>query len=289
MQSITLDIPSGIGDVSWILSKLVHVKDREIHLRVADGWPHRTVKFLQLFPWIASAEYGAFNYEDIFAFQSYNKDLVTWEAIKELTNCPLAPNYHLERGKPLADWLPDLPTEFHYEIPVSEEEQDAAFRCLGGLKRPIVALSAASYRGSEAWKTWEVNEWMDFLCKLRELYGQFTVLLMGGFWDDLTASLAFDLHKKAFLHREVVGRTSIGAAIEVLRHVDRYVGFSSGLGIISTVLRKPTFMLWPNHQVELSTSWAPPKMLESRQYMMSGWRNPDDVLRIYSRWMEATS
>jgi len=286
MQSITLDIPSGIGDVSWILSKLVHVKDREIRLRVADGWPHRTVKFLHLFPWITSAEYGNFNYQDIFEFQRMNMGKFdTWEQIKELSEFPMAPNHHLEKGRRLEDWLPDLPTDFHYEIPTTPRDKEMAVHFLRGLRRPIVGVSAASYRGSSAWKTWDHVGWMDFFRRVKSDLGEFTVLLMGGFWDDLTASLSYDLERAGFPCAEIVGKTNIGTAIEILRVLDRYIGFSSGLGILSVVMRQPTFMLWPEHQVELSTSWAPEAMIESREYVAAQWLQPDVIAKLYVKWV----
>lgn len=280
----TFGLPSGIGDFSWAYSKLMHLG--LAHYEIADGYPYRTVPYLEMLPRVASAKYGEFRYEEIMYFQ----DAVgiphiapTWEEVNNKLNggrMLIAPNYHLERGRRLEEWLPDLPCEFHYEIKTQPLDLVRADRLLEGMARPVWGISAASYRGSEAWKTWGYPEWSRFLkAFLAETGG--SVLLLGGFWDDLTASLSDDGYK------DIVGKTSIGSTVELLKQLDGYIGFSSGLGVIRTVLKKPVFMLWPDHQVELSTSWAPPAMLEDQSYMTSLWRDPDLVLKQVKRWLRA--
>src|SRR5215467_796658 len=115
----TVCVPSGIGDVSWAYSKLRNAG--KLVYEVADGWPYRTVPFLELLPGVAKAEYGPFNYQDIVAFEQGTGigHHPTWENVNNgrgLERVLLEPNRHLEEGKRLEDWLPDLPTTFHYEI-----------------------------------------------------------------------------------------------------------------------------------------------------------------------------
>ncbi len=47
-------VPSGIGDVSWVYSKLCNVGER-LEYEVADGWPYRTTQFLELLPGVSKA------------------------------------------------------------------------------------------------------------------------------------------------------------------------------------------------------------------------------------------
>ena len=277
-------VPSGIGDVSWIYSKLKHVGP--LGYKIADGWPYRTKQFLELLPQVKWTEYAPFTYRDIINFEQVQNIGFhpTWKDISNrgFEECLIEANRHLELGKPLKDWMPDLPTDYHYEIRVPQEDEDRAFALLDGLKlpKPIWGISAASYRGSEAWKTWGYAEWSRFLKMfLAEAGG--SILLLGGFWDDLTATLADDGYE------DIVGKTSIGTAVEILNQIDGYIGFSSGLGVIMTVLNKPTFMLWPDHQVELSTSWADPDMLVCGKYATSLWRDPVLVYKNARRWLKA--
>jgi hypothetical protein len=284
-KSLNLVVPAGIGDVSWILSKIVNVKDDfDFNIQVCDGWPHRTVPFLKMFPWIREVAYSADSYPDIVDFQSRHK-LTTWERV---ANCGfgrilLAPNPHLEQGRRLEDWLPDLPTDFHYVIPTGFESEVKADKILKDVDTKYVyGISAASYRGSEAWKTWGHEEWSRFLTRWLSIKPSVKFIFMGGFWDDLTHSIYEEFEVNSI---DAVGKTDFGAAVEIHKRIKGYVGFSSGLGIIRTVLGLKTFMLWPDHQIELSTSWAPPEMLEDQTYMASLWRDPDEVFYRFKGWL----
>ena len=278
-----IGVPSGVGDVSWIVSKLKHAGTFEYV--VANGWPHRTVPYLELLPEVvASASYGDFQYDDILAFEQARgiNGATRWSDIVDsgAGTFLLEPNRHLEEGKPLADWLPDLPTDYHYQMVTTERHRTRATKLLHGLPRPLWGISAASYRGSEAWKTWGYEQWSRFL-KLFLAEAEGTIVLMGGFWDDLTSSLSSEDG-----YPDLVGKTDMGTAVEVLRHLDGYVGFSSGLGMLNTVDWGKTFLLWPEHQTPLSTSWADPDMLEQRTYMASLWLEPEEVFRRVRMWLK---
>lgn len=269
-------VPSGIGDVSWIYSKLCHA-NKPIWFEVADGWPYRTVPFLKLLPNVAGAKYSDFTYSQVCVMQNQlHGSYFKWQ---DVTSAGYGMNYleanqHLERGKRLEEWLPDLPTDFHYpiaETSIIDHQRVNRLLDWDNVARPIIGISAASYRGSEAWQTWGYSEWSYFLKALTDKTGG-TILLMGGFWDDLTSSLTDDGYP------DIVGKTNPAQIVEVLRRIDHYVGFASGLGILRTVLNKPAFMLFPEHLVALQTSWVDPQQLEDHSYMSSQWRSPREIL-----------
>src|SRR5690349_9370776 len=147
-------VPSGIGDLSWMYSKLKHVEP--VKWLVADGWPARSVPFLKLLPGVGDSDYGRFDYSDIVAFESAMMIGTTpkWSLLSKYQGEQifLEANRHLEMGKPLSQWLPDLPTDYHYDVVIPEVEIERARKLIRGLKRPIWGISAASYRGAEAWK-----------------------------------------------------------------------------------------------------------------------------------------
>lgn len=269
-------VPSGIGDISWIYSKLCHA-NKPIWFEVADGWPYRSVPYLKLLPNVAAAKYSDLQYDAIVINQrAIHGANFTWQQLVDqgVGMMYLEANQHLERGKRLEDWLPDLPTDFHYPIAeASIRDHQVVNKLLDwdNVPRPVIAVSAASYRGSEAWQTWGYDEWSPFLRRLCEMTGG-SILLMGGFWDDLTHALSEDGYPT------IVGKTDVAQAIEVLRRVDHYIGFSSGLGMLRTVLNKSAFMLWPAHQEKLQNSWADPVQLYNGSYMHCLWQSPDKVL-----------
>lgn len=280
-----IGVPSGIGDVSWMYSKLCHI-DETIRFEIADGWPYRTREFLQMLPRVAECDYDRqMHYDDILSFENIHGLLkygLTWNELEDrfpYGRLMLECNRHLEMGRRLEEWLPDLPCNFHYDINTKPIDRVRALELIDEMPKPIIGISAASYRGSEAWKTWGYAEWSPFLKWIANKTGG-SVLLMGGFWDDLTHSLAEDGY------RDVVGKTSFGTAIELQKELDLYVGFSSGLGIIRTVLSKKTYMMWPEHQQALASSWAPLEMLENGTYGHSIWRDLETTKRHVAAWLK---
>lgn len=276
--------PSGIGDLSWMYSKLCHVG--EMDYEVADGWPYRSHDYMMMLPNVKSVRYGEFVYEDILAFeQTALRGKTTWKDIEEMgaMRVFMQPNHHLERGRPLADWLPDLPTDYHYPMKIAPEDVEKARALVEGF--PVgeaIGISCASYRGAKAWQTWGSDEWSSLCLDLS--FNMLTPLIfLGGRWDDLTDAVAgrFDGPSAPVLN--LVGKTSFGVVCALHLMIPWYIGFSSGLGVIRTVLRRPTLMLWPDHQAALSTSWADPEDLDSSRYKASPYAPVKDVCNLFIR------
>jgi len=188
---------------------------------------------------------------------------------------------------PLAEWLPDLQTYYHYPLLVSEEDsrlgREKTVRAILGdryapphpmTEGPVVGISCASYKGAAAWDTWGRVQWVDFLRRVMAI--GWRPLLVGGEWDDLTYTVACELDLPS-----TVGKTSVPQMIEQMRVLEAYIGFSSGMNVIRTVLDRPAMALWPCNarcdQKELSRSWVPPHMLESGRYEALTWQPVDDV------------
>jgi len=146
---------------------------------------------------------------------------------------------------------------------------------------PVMAISCASYRGSEAWNTWGVKPWLEFLELVRREVPEMKFVLIGGFWDDLTATIA---DTGGFI--DLVGKTNIGTCIELLKKIDYYVGFCSGLGVLRTVLSKKVFTLWPDIHYTHIWSWVPPEMSEDGTYVGMLWREPEFVFERVKQWMK---
>lgn len=272
-MELRIGVPSGIGDISWIVSKLVNTNGYKFIVEIADGWPYRAEEYIKLLgEKFEFGGYGDFEYRDIVGFEKINP----YQTFRDIVEAGygrylIQNNHHLERGLPLKEWLPDLLTNYHYTLHTSSSDEAVATTLLKHVPRPRVGLSAASYRGAVAWKTWEGDKWRE-LIKVMESAG-YSVVLMGGGWDDLTRSLA-NAGKKVY---SVVGQTSFGEAVAMHKLLDGYVGFSSGLGIIRTVLGLPTYMLWPSHQMALSSSWADPMDLATERYIATGYIDVDGV------------
>lgn len=297
-EKMTIGLPSGAGDVSWSWSKFYGVRDRIGKILIADGQPRRTVPYVRCwFPREEGVEdnfpvdYGPFQYpmillnEEVTGISFNQGNRVTWEQIKDRANLYIQPNHHLEAGFPLHEWLPDLPTYYHYPLYTLPSEAARAEKLLSGIPtdKPTIGISCASYKGADAWRTWKATEWVDMLSRI--IAEGWHPVLIGGNWDELTTDVYyhFDDAGRSDDLSCIVGKTKMGEAIELLKRFDSYLGYSSGLNVIRTVLNRPAMAFWPHYdgfsQELLSRSWAPPHMQEweSGRYIARLWRPVDEV------------
>lgn len=293
-RKLTLAVPSGIGDISWLVSRIWSVRDDISEIEVADGYPRRSHQYLDLLPWAHS--YQPHDYSLIVTMEQewgLFGDAASWHKAKLLGHARvfIEPNQHLEAGKPLATWLSDIPadeTYYHYPLTTSDEHVTKASKQFASLPhgKPTVGISCASYRGAEAWHTWDRTTWID--CIRRIVAEGWHPVFVGGHWDDLTMDVAEQFENEA---TNLCAKNHFGVTVELLKRLDGYVGYSSGLNVIRTVLNKPAMALWPDFegfsQEALSRSWAPPHMQEweTGRYIARLWRPLDDVWPTMRRFL----
>jgi hypothetical protein len=44
-------------------------------------------------------------------------------------------------------------------------------------------------------------------------------------------------------------------------------------------------MLWPEHELLLSTSWVDPELLDNGTYVPSRWLEPEEVFKLVKPWL----
>jgi hypothetical protein len=192
----------------------------------------------------------------------------------------LVANGHLERGEPLATWLPELETDYAYELNVPA----AARRRAAALVRPgdvLLYLSGIGpNRGFHA-DTWTTEDWV----RTMELFNQVGVepVLIGAAtaddwgYRDLVAAAA----KGRARFRDIVGHTSIPEIVAVIDLAGVWVGLNSGTGIVAASRGTPTVMLWSDSRypipgaveplhTSMKTSWLSPAQLGSYRTLSYG-------------------
>jgi len=289
-------VPSGIGEFQWAWTKYINTGERFAILGL-DGAPRRLHQFCALHPQIELFYYSKFDYSTIRYWQKFH-GLDTWADVALKfplgTQTMLACNPHLEAGLPLATWLPDLPTSYQYDLRLEQEHLDAAEKAYTGTPTFPLGISCASYRGAEAWKTWNTEQWIKFLRLIHSEHPNVTFCLLGGSWDDLTAAIFDEAEDLPWLVNSrgipPIGRTSFGTACAILRNLSGYIGFSSGLGHVAChCCSCPTFMLWPEHEQPLSRAWVDPFLFENGFYVPSRWLEPEVVFQQAKPWLRRIS
>lgn len=285
-------VPAGIGDVSWIWSKLSTLKDDTFTIYTPDTKPMRTYQWLHLLgdrviPAIGKHDYNSLLFQE--NFKGYANYTQSWEEILSLHEegeiIHLQPNQHFLKGKPLADWIPGLGIDFHYPLYISESDKTSAMELLelAGGGPYNLGIHMASLKGVKAWKAWLPEDWAIFIKRVKKTFPELRIVLLGGGWDlDMALELKQLLPKEKIV--DLIGRTTIGQVITILGSLSYYVGYSSGLNVMCNVLNKPCTALWPDWQELHIYPHADPKNVLDRDYMGFVYADPS---RIFSRVKEA--
>uniref|UniRef100_A0A6H1ZPT8 Putative glycosyltransferase n=1 Tax=viral metagenome TaxID=1070528 RepID=A0A6H1ZPT8_9ZZZZ len=277
-------VPAGIGDVSWIWSKLSTLKNDTFTIYTPQTWPMRTYEWLRLLPRVTPM-IGKFEYNTILTWENlhnYSKYDQSWKSIVDSYGeeevIYLQPNQHFLAGKPLSEWIPDLDIDFHYPIYVTAGEEAnglSLLRIHGGGKYNL-GIHMACLRGVEAWNAWRPESWAKFITLVKKEFPELKIVLLGGNWDlDMALQLKELMPEEEFV--DLIGRTTIGEVLSILKELSYYVGYSSGLNVMCNVLRTPCTALWPDWQLPHIYPHADPEMVRDRTYMGFVYDDPEII------------
>lgn len=296
---VKLCVPAGIGDISWIYSKIKYLKNivnREILLYVAGhDKPNRGGDFVELLP---EVKFGGY-LDDRKSFNVIIQSLPSnWPPTvggyglfhkPEILN--ISANLHLESGQPLKEWLPFLPTDYHYLIAVTEPQIREAEQIMEAATKPCIAVYTSNMDKENkihgGWNLWSTNQWIGFLKSL-SCFPQcrnLTYLFIGAEYDkDKTIAISQVMRDNGTNTLEVIGKP-LGVALECLRRCHYLISYPSGIGILSNVLHVPGVMLLPWILKNLETAYADPIDMGYQRYR--AWANPkpEEVLE----WMKRIS
>lgn len=251
-EPLTVALPLGIGDCHWALQKLrglkAHHGNRSLHLHVNESPNHKTVEYLKMIPWVdealkdSRAPYGTRpdemppNHRDVkYATLAGCR---RWRGFTYIC----VPNGHLELGRPIARFWPDIPTDYTYEIDVPAEERARAAQ-IGGEGRLLLYPSGIGPNRGFHQNSWSPSHWAEVV---RRLNGEGLVpTFMGAPTpDDLGYINALMPLLEGCVFDNLVGQSSMAVAMQMIKTARVWCGLNSGLGIVSASQSTPTVMLW---------------------------------------------
>lgn len=271
-------IPCGIGDASWVYSKLRHLPEAtgyEVWLSMPDADPKRGHQLIELLPDVDWAGYETgWRNEDVFQktlpgdARPEEFRVGEWNALEV--------NTWLEKGNRLADWLPDLTTDYHYPISIPAACREQASELLEGLPefRIAVYVSNRDKEKYPQWSLWSVPEWVIVLRSLAQSVGREVGFVFLG--------AAYDHDKTyAVMDHVIGGHRSVGVigyplatALACLESCDLFLSYPSGIGILANVLRVPGIMLLPAPLLPMEEAYADPTDLANGTYRAWGCPEP---------------
>ena len=264
LNALDFVVPPGIGDISWIYSKLVGL-GRALHITVPHSNHDRAVPYLDLLSWVASAHYAHVanpaKMDKGIVGPEWTVERLVQEAERE--SVPIELNRWLEAGNRIEDFMPGLPTVHHYSLDIRPRDIRQAEKALGSWRR-FICLYCANRDTVRRWGGWSPGDWAvlaGLLCRYFDIAG---VVLIGAGWDREFADSVIKRLRCPYL--DLVDKLPIGATLHVVRKGSYLVAFPSGIPILSVVMDKPTMMFYPEHLEAMQNAWAPKDMIGSGAY-----------------------
>lgn len=268
----TITTCAGIGDSIWLMQKLVNSGER-FHFILPDGEPQRGKALFDLLPQVAvSCEYAPdLGYKKIKA-ENVGKGL--WAEIKP-DSFTLTANEHLELGRRIENFLPDLQTSFTLDYATDEDDKSVA-RVMLPAGHNYIGIYTSAYSNARHWNGWQAADWMKlikFLAKSKET----VFVVIGADYDiGIPGELMEGMKELNIPFVDTVGQP-LSVVVEILKRLVYFIGFPSGLSILNETLGKDGTMMYPKHLAPMMNAWAHPDRIIKHNYKGCVFPTPEGL------------
>ena len=258
----TIKTCPGIGDTLFLFQKLINQPER-FNWKIWDGMkngqqaqPQRGHQIFELFPQLVES----FEYIPNAGYNKIKRDGYSgsWSTAPK-GEFVLEANSHLESGKPIDSFLPDLPTSYLLPFPEGEEmEIDTS--------KKLIGIYTTSYANAQYMSGWLIREWKSFIELLHAHDSDFHFVFIGAPYDGGLSQEIMKLIPSDWF-TDLMGKTTLLQITWLLRKLHCFVGFQSGLMIMSELMgARQTTMLYSPALKDMMNTWPDPKRIESGSY-----------------------
>lgn len=271
-------VPGGIGDFLAMYLKLVCLKrDDQIIISPSGDGPRRLLPLLTILPRVTPGGYHEFSNGDVM-MQTLppGTDL---ETLDEGDYC-LSINKWLEGGGTVDSWVPGR-IDYHPPFATPDALADPVFDLLERYPdRPLVGIYTSAYGNSRHWGFWGVDQWWEFLNLVFEAVPKETLFIfLGAEYDgELSPRLMQKLDRP---YVDTLGKFHIGATTELIRRLDYFFVFPSGLGFIADMTSTPNLMWFPKHLAKMAYTFVDPEHKDSLLTLHQYFETP---LQAFEKW-----
>jgi ADP-heptose:LPS heptosyltransferase len=260
----------GLGDTVWLFMKLVNQSER-FHWKIGDGLPQRGHQIFELFPQLVES----FEYIPDHGYNKVKRSAHTGKWSRTPDRFYLEANSHLERGNRIEEFLPDLETSYRLEYATSESDKNTANEIIWPatvteLKisfdlDPMIGIYTSAYSNARHWKGWEAKQWLELIRLIQKHNPNYKFVFIGADYDiGVSQEIMKQLQPSEYVNTIC---QPLPVVIEILKRLDCFIGFPSGLSIINETLgAKQTVMFYPVHLSKLINAWPDPARIESGAY-----------------------
>lgn len=258
-----ITLPAGIGDGIWVLMHLVNSGEK-FDFFIPDSKPQRGKQLYDLLPQVAnSCSYKPrLTYKSIANANIQNRKR-NWRDITE-RDFVLSANSHLEAGKRIEDFLPDLAVSYRIKYNTASEDKIRALQLLpNGPKYIGIYTSAYANARHDHYNGYGPTEWIELVNLLHKGNKDFVFVVIGAPYDgDLSGMVATEMELRGVPFVNTVGQP-LPVVIEMLKRMFYFIGFPSGLSILNETLGKDGTMFYGHKIKGIINTWADPERIKN--------------------------
>lgn len=273
----TITTCPGIGDFLWLAMKLQSTAER-FKIVMSGGMPQRGHQVRALLPDLV----GDHEYGPVIPYATVNTNSIQntkrlWSQINE-QGFYLSINSHLEGGKRIEEFLPDLDTSFRLRYYTTAEDKSSAVRLVPA-GAPHIGLYTSAYNNSRNWGFWNEKQWFSLVRMLHKANKDFVFVVIGAEWDvDLSTKLIKLMKDNRIPHVNTVGY-ELGTVLECMRRFVYAFYFPSGLPILSeTGGGSDCAMFYPPDKLpKMPGTWCDPRRRENGGFKECFFCTPEQI------------
>ena len=261
----TIIAVQGLGDLIWIFMKLINQPEK-FHWKISDSSPQRGHQIFELFPQLTES----FEYIPQAGYKKVKRNGYWGKWADAPQNFYLEANSLLELGHRIERFLPDLPTTYKLEYATTKQDKitaglikDGTGESYAGEK--LIGIYTSAYSNARHWGGWEPKQWLELIRLIQDYNKEYKFVIIGAVYDILIPDEIMEaLKPEQFIN--TIGQP-LSVVIEILKRLDCFIGFPSGLSIINeTLSAKQTVMFYPPHLKKLINAWPDPERIENGSY-----------------------
>lgn len=261
LAPLRVALPLGIGDVHWVCTKLRALSafhgGRPIHAYINTSPDHASIGYLNLVPFVHTATQTDRALYDINVDLPEHYKAERWSSLSGSAkwrefDYVLIANGHLESGKPLSSWMPELETEYSYELDIPAAERAYAGRLAPRGSVLLYPSGVSANRGFHR-DTWTVRDWAQVIARLNAV-GIEPVLVGAKSRNDTMYRDSVVRAARRYRFVDTVALTNIPQVLAMIEDAAVWCGLNSGLGIVSAMRYTPTLMLWADRDFPIRGS-----------------------------------
>jgi ADP-heptose:LPS heptosyltransferase len=258
----TIKVCAGLGDSIWLMQKLVNANEK-FNFKIPDGSPQRGKPLFDLLPHIAiSAEYvPGLSYSKVDKENAQAKRR-NWRDIKE-KEFYLTANRHLENGRRIEEFLPDLPTSYRMGYATTEGDAAIADKFLYDKSKRYIGIYTTAYSNARNAGGWVMLQWFKLIRLLNAKNRDICFVIVGAAYDvGIIEELIKEMRLAGIMHINTTGQP-LPVVIELLKRFSYFIGFPSGLSIINETLGKDGVMFYTEKDKGIINGWADPGRIKA--------------------------